>query len=92
MVDMVKVKKRDGRIEEFSESKIVAAVEKAGATAKQAAQVAKDIAKKVANMVDVTTAKLSDLIATELRKLNKKAADAYVANRDKKLKQKEMKK
>jgi transcriptional regulator NrdR family protein len=89
---MVKVEKRDGRIQDFVQSKIEASVEKAGATVEQAVQVAKTVAKKVANMVEVSSAKLSDYVVTALRKINKKAADAYVAYRDRKLKQKEKKK
>jgi hypothetical protein len=50
---MVKVKKRDGRIEEYIESKLVAGVKKAGATAEEAAHVAKEVAEKVAHKGDV---------------------------------------
>ncbi|WXG47121.1 MAG: ATP cone domain-containing protein [Candidatus Atabeyarchaeum deiterrae] len=89
---MVRVKKRDGRIEDFIQSKIVAAVRKAGVTAEQAAQVAKEIAKKVVNRVEVTSATLSDFVVAALRKINKKAADAFVEYRDRKLKQQEKKK
>lgn len=46
---MVEVKKRDGSIEEFIESKIVAGVKKAGATAEEAARVTKEASAKVAH-------------------------------------------
>jgi anaerobic ribonucleoside-triphosphate reductase len=89
---MTQVKKRDGRIEEFVVSKIENSVKKAGATAEQAAQVAKTVAAKVVNKAQVTAAALSGYVVTALRKLNKKAAAAYVAYRNKKLKEKKKKK
>jgi transcriptional regulator NrdR family protein len=92
VVDVVQVKKRDGGIQDFVQSKLEASVKKAGATAEQATQVAKLVAKKVANKIEVTSAKLSDYVVAALRKINKKAADAYAAYRDRKLKQKEQKK
>jgi transcriptional regulator NrdR family protein len=89
---MAQVKKRDGTTEEFIQSKIEAGIRKAGATAQQAVQVTKEVAKKVAGKVDVTAAALSDWVVVELRKVNKKAADAYAKYRDRKLKAKEEKK
>ncbi len=89
--DMVKVKKRDGRIQDFVQSKIEASVEKAGATVEQAKQVTKIVVAEVANMVQVSSAKISVYVVAALRKINKKAADAYVAFRDRKLKQQEEK-
>ena len=43
---MVKIKKRDGKFEDFMESKIVGGAKKAGATAEEAAHVAKEVAEK----------------------------------------------
>jgi transcriptional regulator NrdR family protein len=83
---MVKIRKRDGRIEEFLESKIVAGVKKAGATAKEAAQVAKEVAAKVANRAEVAAEELSTMIVTSLRNVNKAASEAFVKFRDTKLK------
>jgi transcriptional regulator NrdR family protein len=89
---MVKVKKRDGREEDFKESKLEASIEKAGATIEQAKQVAKTVATKIANLVVVTSDKISEYVVTALRAINKKAADAYVAYQKKKLQQKKKKK
>ena len=88
---MVKVKKRDGGFEEFIESKIVAGVKKAGATAEEAAQVAKEVSLKVANKAEVTAEELSNMVVTSLRKANKAVADEFVRFRDKKLKVKKKK-
>ena len=85
---MVKVKKRDGRLEEFTESKIIAGCKKAGATAKEAAQVAKEVSKKIANMTIVEAEKLSSMVVASLKKVNKTATDAFVKFRDEKLKKK----
>ncbi len=66
---MVKVKKRDGRLEEFMESKIVEGIKKAGATAEEASQVAKKITKRmedntesVLQISEVTTEVLSRMV------------------------------
>ena len=85
---MVKIKKRDGRIEEYIESKIVAGVKKAGATAKEATQVVKEVIEKVAHKGEVTAEELSTMVVTSLRKVNKKAAEEFAKFRDNKLKPK----
>ncbi len=66
---MVKVKKRDGRLEEFMESNIVEGIKKAGATAEEASQVAKKITKRmedntesVLQISEVTTEVLSRMV------------------------------
>ena len=56
---MVKVKKRDARIEDFMESKITATCQKAGATAEEAAQVVKDVSMNIVNMAIVPAERLS---------------------------------
>ena len=83
-----KVKKRDGRIQDYIESKIIAGVKKTGATAKEAEEVAKEAAKKLANRAEVTAEELSEIVVTALRKVNKKASEAFVKFRDNKLKTK----
>jgi transcriptional regulator NrdR family protein len=88
---MVKVKKRDKRTEELVESKIVAGVKKAGATAEEAAHVAKEVTEKVAHRGEVTAEELSTMVVTSLRKVNKKAAEEFVKFRDNKLKAKKKK-
>jgi transcriptional regulator NrdR family protein len=88
---LVKIKKRDGSFEELAESKIVAGVKKAGATAEEAKRVAKEVTAKVANKVEVTAEELSNMVVTSLKKVNKAAADEFVKFRDKKLKTKKKK-
>jgi len=88
---MVKVKKRSGKLEVFKKSKIIAGCKKTGATTKQAAQVAADVSKKVAKVTIVPATKLSSMVVTSLRKVNKTAATAFVRFRNKKLKDKKKK-
>ena len=88
---MVKVKKRDGSFEEFVESKIVAGVKKAGATAEEAAQVAKEVTAKVVKKAEVTAEELSNMVVASLEKVNKVAADEFAKFRDKNLKAKKKK-
>ena len=88
---MVKVKKRDGSVEEYVESKVVAGVKKAGATAEEAAHVAKEVAEKVAHKGEVAAEDLSNEVVTSLRKINRKASEEFVKFRDNKLKTKKQK-
>ncbi len=85
---MIKVKKRDGRMQDFVESKIVAGIKKAGATAEQAAHVAKEVSAKVAHKTEVNAVELSNMVVASLRKVNAAAADTFVKYRDKKSKAK----
>ncbi len=75
---MTKVKKRDGRLEEFKESKIVAACKKAGATARQASDIAKDVSAKVVGKVTVTAEEISKMVVKSLKEVNKNAAGTFV--------------
>lgn len=88
---MVKIKKRDGRTEDYVESKIVAGVKKAGATAKEAEQVAKEVTAKLAHRTEIAAHELSDIVVTSLKKVNKKASDEFVKFRVDKLKAKKKK-
>jgi len=74
---MVKVKKRDGRIEEFMKSKIIKGCQKAGATVIEAAKVAEEVAVKVTRFTIVTTDEIAKSVVDSLEKINKKAADSY---------------
>ena len=65
---MVKVKKRKGTTEEFLESKIIAGCKRAGATAEEAAKVAKEATIKAAKMAVVDAEKLSDIVVESLKK------------------------
>ena len=82
---MVRVKKRSGKLEEYLESKIVTGVRKAGASAKEAEHVAKQVSKMVAHKRVVTADALSDMVAASLLKVNKSAAGNYIKFRDIKL-------
>jgi transcriptional regulator NrdR family protein len=88
---VVKIRKRDGSSEEYVESKIVAGVKRTGATAEEAAHVAKEVAEKLSHKTEVTAEALSDMVVTSLRKSNKAAADEFVEFRDRKLKAKKKK-
>jgi len=82
---MVKVKKRNGRYEEFIESKIVTAVQKAGASAEEAKHVANEVYKKVATKAEVTANDLSNMVIASLSKVNIAAAGNFAKFRDLKL-------
>ena len=80
---MVKVKKKNGSLEEFMESKIVTACQRAGATAKEAADTAKNISVKVVKKTVVTSEEIARMVVDSLKKANKTAADAFVKFRKK---------
>lgn len=88
---MLNVRKRSGKLEAYNESKIIRGCKRAGASAKEAAKVAKEISKKVAKMSVVPAAKLSSMVVASLKKVNKAAASSFVKHRDKKLKGKKKK-
>ena len=88
MITLVKIRKRDGRLEELLESKIVAGVKKAGATAQEAAHVAKEVSAHVVHRAEVAAEELSHLVVTSLRNVNRAASEAFVKFRDAKLKAK----
>lgn len=89
---MVKVKKRDGRFEEFIESKIADGVKRAGATAGEAERVAKAVSWDLAHETEITAEELSTMVVNSLKKVNKAAANEFVKYRDKKLRAKKGKK
>ena len=82
---MVRVKKRSGRLEEYIESKIATSVQKAGASAKEAEHVAKQVSKMVAPKREVTADDLSNMVAASLSRVNKAAAGNFTKFRDIKL-------
>jgi transcriptional regulator NrdR family protein len=69
----------------------VAGVKKAGATAEEAARVAKEVTEKVARKAEVSAEELSNMVVTSLKKVNKVAADKFLKHRDEKLKAKKKK-
>lgn len=83
-----KVKKRDGTFEDYVESKVVAGVKRAGATADQAARVGKEVTQKVAAKALITAEELAGMVVSTLAKINKTASEAYVKFRDTKAKTK----
>jgi transcriptional regulator NrdR family protein len=88
---MVKVKKRDGKWEEYVESKVEAAAKASGASAKEAAQVAKEVTAKFAKQIEITAEELSETVIKAIEKVNKAAAKDFVRFRDSKLKAKKKK-
>jgi len=83
-----KVKKRDGTFEDYVESKVVAGVKRAGATADQAARVGKEVTQKVAAKALITSEELASMVVSTLAKINKDASTAYLKFRDTKAKAK----
>ena len=83
---VVKVRKRDGRLEEFDESKIASGVRKAGATVEESEYIAQEVSAKVAYVTDVASDELSDMVVASLSKINKAEAEKFVQARDEKLK------
>ncbi|MGC9131450.1 MAG: ATP cone domain-containing protein [Pyrobaculum sp.] len=67
---MVKVVKRDGRVEEFIPEKIVVSVLKAGAPVDVARRVARKVECAVMDSENVTAKELTRLILMELKKVN----------------------
>ncbi len=63
---MVKVKKRSGIIEEFSEEKIRESCKKAGSTGEQAACVVLEITEKIADLATISTHELSEMVESSL--------------------------
>jgi len=82
---MVKVKKRNGRYEEFIESKIVSAVQKAGASSEEAKHVAEEVYENVAPKSEVAANDLSNMVIASLSKVNRAAAANFAKFRDLKL-------
>jgi len=77
----LKVKKKDGRLEDFMDSKLIAGVQKAGATSEQAALVAKEVKEKLIGREQVTTDELAGMVVPALAKVNPVASAAFVKYR-----------
>ncbi|UCH01908.1 MAG: hypothetical protein JSV20_08795 [Candidatus Bathyarchaeota archaeon] len=82
---MVKVRKRNGKVEEFDEGKIVAGVKNAGATLNEADRVTKEVASKIVNRIEITADELTSIIVKSLTKINKVASEKFVKYREKKI-------
>ncbi len=72
---MVRVKKRAGHMQDFDRAKLKASLKKAGAKEEHATKVVGTVSAKVRE--GTTTAEIKRLTATELRRLDTKAAQAY---------------
>jgi transcriptional regulator NrdR family protein len=85
---LTKIRKRDGRTEEFDAQFVSAGVAKAGATVREAVQVAKEVSLKVSKKSEISSDELSETVSESLRKINKTAAEEFVGYRDKQRKAK----
>lgn len=72
---MVKIKKRTGAMQDFDRAKLKKSLKKAGAKEEHATKVAETVAGRVRE--GTTTAEVKRLTATELRKMDQRAAQAY---------------
>jgi len=72
---LAKVKKRSGAMQDFDKAKLKASLRKAGAKEEHATKVAETVAGRVRE--GMTTAEIKRDAATELRRIDKKAAQAY---------------
>ena len=79
---MVKVKKRSGIIEDFSEEKIQESCRKAGSTGEQAACVLLEIVEKVGDLATISSDELSQMVESSRREVNDEAADSYHVSRE----------
>jgi len=83
---LIKIRKRNGKVEEFDEGKIVAGVKNAGATFIEADRVAKEVTSKIVNRVEITADELASIVVKSLTKINKIASEKFVMYREKKIK------
>ena len=75
---MAKVRKRSGKLQAFNKSKIIKACKKSGAGVKTAITVSEEVAKKIGKGT-IRAERLSKLVIASLRKVNKRAAQSFVA-------------
>jgi len=72
---LAKVKKRSGAMKDFDKAKLKASLKKAGAKEEHAAKVVGTVSARVRE--GMTTAEVKRMTATEIRKLDPKAAQKY---------------
>ena len=75
---MSHVRKKNGKLQAFNKNKKVKACKKAGTSFKSAVAVAEEVAKKVGNAT-IRAERLSQLVITDLRKKNKRAAASFLS-------------
>ncbi|MEM4566007.1 MAG: ATP cone domain-containing protein [Archaeoglobaceae archaeon] len=71
----MKVKKRDGRLEEFSKDKIVKTAVRAGLSVDKARKVAEEVEKKIYD--GITTDEILSIVLSEIEKLSKNVSARY---------------
>ena len=72
---MVKIKKRSGAMQDFDRAKLKRSLKKAGAKEEHATKVAETVAGRVRE--GMTTAEIKQHAATELGRMDERAAKAY---------------
>ncbi|MDH5754048.1 MAG: ATP cone domain-containing protein [Candidatus Bathyarchaeota archaeon] len=72
---MAKVKKRSGDMQEFDRAKLKRSLKKAGAKEEHATKVAETVAGTLRE--GMTTAEIKRMAATELRRMDQRAAQTY---------------
>jgi transcriptional regulator NrdR family protein len=81
----MKVKKRDGKLEDFDGSKLKRGLMRSAATEKEAEAVLADVVKQLGDTPVVDARRLSVMVVDSLRNVNEHAADEFVAFREAKL-------
>lgn len=74
---MVNVKKRNGRIEEFTKEKIASACQKAGASEENAAKVADEVESRIRNREEVSSREIGEMVIESLRKFDESVASSF---------------
>lgn len=75
---MTKIWKRNGKMQAFSRAKVLKSCRKSGASMQQAKHVSERVAGKVKSRRVVRAQNLSKIIISELRRVNKRAANSFV--------------
>ncbi|MFN3383671.1 MAG: ATP cone domain-containing protein [Archaeoglobaceae archaeon] len=71
----MRVRKRDGRIEDFSKEKIMRTAVRAGLSADRAKKVAEEVEKRIYD--GITTDEVLDIVISEIEKISKKVSTKY---------------
>ncbi len=71
----MRVRKRDGRVEEFSKEKIIRTAVRAGLSADKAKEVAEEVEKKIYD--GITTDDVLNIVISEIEKFSKKVSTKY---------------
>ena len=74
---MVKIWKRNGKMQAFNKSKVMKSCKKSGASLQQSKHVAENVAMKVRSKRVVKAQELSKIVLSNLRGTNKRAAASF---------------